>query len=437
VTYRRTQSEQLLERARGSLAGGVGSGVRLGEQPGPLYFECGQGARITDVDGNEYIDYILGQGPLLLGHNPPEVLRAAHAQLDALIISAGQHRLEIELSERLQRIIPCGELVRYNGSGSEAVAMALRLARAYTGRQKFIKFEGHYHGWLDSEIISYWPDLESAGPRESPRAVPGSRGMTKSVLDEVIVLPWNDLALVESALDRHGSEVAALITEPVMVNTGACQPRAGFLAGLRELCTHHGVVLIFDEVITGFRLALGGAQELYGVTPDLATFAKGIAAGFPLSALAGKRALMEMIARGEVLHGGTYNTHPVVMAAANATVELLERERERIYPNLAQMGERLRAGLREIGARKGEPLMVGGVGGVVQVAFTRREAFYDYRDYLDRDTARYTHFVAALARRGVRTILRGTWYLSAAHSESDIDETLDRAEAALTEVSSK
>jgi glutamate-1-semialdehyde 2,1-aminomutase len=172
------------------------------------------------------------------------------------------------------------------------------------------------------------------------------------------------------------------------------------------------------------------------VTPDLATFAKGIAAGFPLSALAGKRGLMEMIARGEVLHGGTYNTHPVVMAAANATVELLERERGRIYPHLAQMGERLRDGLREIGARKGVPLLVGGVGGVVQVAFTRREAFYDYRDYLDRDTARYAQFVAALARRGVRTILRGTWYLSSAHSESDIEETLDRAEAALTEVSS-
>ncbi|MEP7198873.1 MAG: aspartate aminotransferase family protein [Chloroflexota bacterium] len=431
MTYTRAQSQQLFERAQASLAGGAGSGVRLSEQPGPLYFARGNGARITDVDGNEYIDYILGQGPLLLGHNPPEVLQAVRAQLDSLIISAGQHQLEIELSERLQRVVPCCEMVRYNNSGSEVVAAALRLARAHTGRQKFIKFEGHYHGWLDGEIISYWPDLKDAGPREAPRAVPGSGGMAQSVLDEVIVLPWNDLALVEQTLAAHGHEIAALITEPIMVNTGGCQPRPGFLAGLRELCTRYGVVLIFDEVITGFRVALGGAQELYGVTPDLATFAKGIAAGFPLSAIAGKREIMDLITRGVVLHGGTYNTHPMVMAAANATVKHLECNRTQIYSHLFAMGERLRGGLMEMCERKGVPVLLGGVGPVVQMAFTQRDAFNDYRDYLERDVVLYRRFVAAMAERGVRTILRGTWYISAAHSEADIEETLDCAEAAL------
>lgn len=434
MTYSRQRSQQLFERAQRSLAGGAGSGVRLAEQPGPLYFERGDGARLYDADGNVYIDYVLAQGPLLLGHNPPEVLDAARAQLDSLIISAGMHRTEIELSERLQRMVPCCELVRYNGSGSEAVLMALRLARAHTGRAKFIKFEGHYHGWTDPVIISYWPDLDAAGPRESPRPVPGTSGMAPSVLDEVIVLPWNDLGLVELALAQHGQDIAALIMEPIMFNTGGCRPRPGYLEGVRELCTRYGVVLIFDEVISGFRVALGGAQELFGVTPDLATFAKGIAAGFPLSAVMGKREIMGLITSGKVLHGGTYNTHPVVMAAANATVTYLERERAYVYSHLQAMGERLGAGFAAICERSGVPALVSQVGPVVQLSFTKRKAFFDYRDTLDRDADMFKRFQGALAERGVRATSRGTFYISTAHSEADIEETLDCAEAALAAV---
>jgi glutamate-1-semialdehyde 2,1-aminomutase len=431
MTYSRAHSKQLFERAQQSMAGGVGSGVRLGEAGGPLFFEKGEGSRITDADGNTYIDYVLAQGPLLLGHNPPEVIAAAHAQLDRLLISAGQTEMEIELSERMKRVVPCCELVRYNNSGTEAVLMALRLARAYTGRQKFIKFEGHYHGWSDDVIISYWPTLADAGPREAPNTVPGTGGMASSALNDVIVLPWNDLALVEQTLATRGSEIAALITEPIMFNTGGCMPRAGFLEGLRELCTKFGVVLIFDEVITGFRVALGGAQQYFGITPDLATFAKGIAAGFPLSAVAGRSEIMSQIASGKVLHGGTYNTHPIVMAAANATVAYLEREQKQLYSHLASMGERLSAGFREIGAHHHVPTLVTHVGPVVQLAFTRREAFYDYRDTLDRDNDLYRKFALALAERGVRVTSRGTLYISAAHTEADIEDTLDRAEAAL------
>ena len=434
MTYSRQRSQQLFERAQRSLAGGAGSGVRLAEQPGPLYFERGDGARLYDADGNVYIDYVLAQGPLLLGHNPPEVLDAARAQLDSLIISAGMHRTEIELSERLQRMVPCCELVRYNGSGSEAVLMALRLARAHTGRAKFIKFEGHYHGWTDPVIISYWPDLDAAGPRESPRPVPGTSGMAPSVLDEVIVLPWNDLGLLELALAQHGQDIAALIMEPIMFNTGGCRPRPGYLEGVRELCTHYGVVLIFDEVISGFRVALGGAQELFGVTPDLATFAKGLAAGFPLSAVMGKREIMGLITSGKVLHGGTYNTHPVVMAAANATVTYLERERAYVYSHLQAMGERLGAGFAAICERSGVPALVSQVGPVVQLSFTKRKAFFDYRDTLDRDADMFKRFQGALAERGVRATSRGTFYISTAHSEADIEETLDCAEAALAAV---
>lgn len=431
MTYQRPTSQAWLERAQKSLAGGVGSGVRLAEAPGPLYFVRGVGGRIYDADGNEYIDYILGQGPLLLGHNPQEVIDAVKEQADQLLISAGQHWLEIELSERLQRILPCCDLMRYNGSGSEAVASALRLGRGFTGREKFIKFEGQYHGWPDPVIISYWPDPKQAGPRETPRPVPGSGGMVSHVLDEVIVLPWNDLDLVEATLKAHSHEVAALITEPIMFNSGGCQPKPGFLAGLRELCTQYGVVLIFDEVITGFRVALGGAQEVYGVTPDLATYAKGLAAGLPLSAVAGRRALMDQISQGKVLHGGTYNTHPLVMAGANAAIRYLEEHKDTVYPHLYAMGDRLRAGLRAMCGRRGVPVLLGGVGPGVQMAFTDRPAFYDYRDYASRDQVLYQRFVTALGERGVRTILRGIWYISAAHTVKDIDDTLDRAEEAL------
>ncbi len=431
MPYSRTKSQALLERASHSLAGGVGSVIRNAELPGPLFFERGEGARLYDVDGNEYIDYILGQGPLILGHNPKVVLDAVHQQIDRLLITAGQHMHEVETSERIQRIVPCAQLVRYNNSGSEAVQMALRLARAFTGRQKYIKFEGHFHGWPDSVAISTAPTAQVMGPREQPTAVMGSAGMAANVLDNIVLLPWNDLDIVERALAARGREIAAIITEPIMFNAGGCAPRPGFLAGLRALCDRFGVVLIFDEVISGFRVALGGAQELYGVTPDLATFAKGIAAGFPLSALAGRRDILDLAARNIVNYAGTYNSNPVVMAAANAATKYLDENREQVYGHLAAMGTKLSAGLTTIFARRGVPALVNAIGPVIQLAFTRREAFYDYRDYLDRDVDLGKRFTAALAERGVRTTLRGTWYISTEHTEADIEETLDRTESTL------
>jgi glutamate-1-semialdehyde 2,1-aminomutase len=434
MSYSRTHSQQLFERALHSFAGGIGSSVRAAEAPGPLYFERGDGARIYDVDGNAYIDYVLGQGPLLLGHNPRPVLEAVHKQIDELLISAGQHRHEIEVSERLQRIIPCCELARYNNSGSEAVQIALRLARAYTGRAKYIKFEGHYHGWNDSVSISTAPAPAHWGEREAPHAVLATSGIPGSVLDDVIILSWNDLDLVEKTLRARSHDIAALITEPIMFNAGGCQPKAGYLEGLRELCARYGVVLIFDEVISGFRVSLGGAQELYGVTPDLATLAKGIAAGFPLSAVAGKREIMELAAHNTVAYPGTYNSNPVVMAAANAATAYLETQRTQLYPQLNALGVKLSAGLKELCQRKGASVLVNAIGPVVQMSFTQLAAFHDYRDFMQRDQALGKKFTTALAMNGVRTTLRGTWYISAAHTEADIEETLDRAETALKSI---
>jgi glutamate-1-semialdehyde 2,1-aminomutase len=424
----------MFERSKKYLAGGVSSGIRLAEKPMPMFFERGEGSKIYDVDGNEYIDYLLGQGPLILGHNPPKVIEAIKEQLDKGLIFGAQHELEIELSKKLQRVVPCAELVRYNNTGSEAVHAAFRLARGYTGRNKIVRFEGHYHGWFDDILISSHPSLEQAGPREAPHAVLGSGGQRESVLGDVIVLPWNDLDLFKRTVEQRQEEIAGVITEPIMCNCGGLMPREGYLEGVREICTQHGIVLIFDEVITGFRYALGGAQEYLGITPDLATFAKGIAAGLPLSCVAGKQAIMGLIAEGKVMHAGTYNSNPIVIAAAWAALNELEKDDRQVYKHLFAVGTQLAEGIRSILDERGIPSIVQETGPAFHISFTEHEKFFDYRDTLDRDEETYHKFAAALSDRGVRVKTAGLWFLSAAHTQEDIDVTLEAVNGAVDQV---
>ena len=426
-----TRSEQLLERSRRVLAGGVSSDVRKTELPHPLFFASGKGSRIYDVDGNEFIDYVLGQGPLLLGHSPLPVLEAVARQLQKGLMYAAQHEAELELAELLIEVIPCAERVRFNSTGSEAVITALRVARAYRNRTLVVKFEGQWHGWYDSLFVSTAPPPDQTGSLHEPTPVLPSRGQVRNAADNLIILPWNDLHLVKDLFARRGHEIAAILTEPVMCNSGSIMPQPGFLEGLRELCSRYETALIFDEVITGFRLALGGAQEFFGVTPDLATYAKGIASGFPLSAVAGKAEFMDLISSGQVTHAGTYNSNPVVIAAGLATVEHLKNNREVVYSQLNRVGEQLRTGLQSLLQTVGILGLVGGVGPVVQVSFTDQRSILNYRDWARRDTASYQRIVTELAERGIRTITRGTWYVSTAHSEKDIDQTLSSFEVAL------
>jgi glutamate-1-semialdehyde 2,1-aminomutase len=346
---------------------------------------------------------------------------------------AGQYDLEIYVSELVQNFVPCAGLVRYSNSGSEIVQAALRLARAYTGREKIIKFEGHYHGWFDNVLVSTSPSLEQAGPYDSPIALPGSRGQLTSAFQDVIVLPWNDLDVLERAIQSNPEKIAAVIMEPVMCNVGCILPRSGYLEGVRRLCTKYGIVLIFDEVITGFRLSKGGAQGYFGVTPDLATFGKAIAGGFPISCLAGKREMMELIGSGQVNHSGTYNSNMMVMAAAAATLD--ELNKDGVYERLNRLTSDLKAGLQEIFQKAGLPARLSGVGPMFHLGLGDEDAaVMDYRSFVKfTDTAKGQRFADLLLQFGVRFIPRGMWYLSTAHTEAEVGTTLKAVQKAVKE----
>jgi glutamate-1-semialdehyde 2,1-aminomutase len=327
-------------------------------------------------------------------------------------------------------LVPCAERVRFSSSGTEAVQAAIRLARAATGRQAIVKFEGHYHGWLDNVQWSVSPSPEMSGPPDRPNKIPGTPGQDPNSSLAIEVLGWNNLELFRERLER--GDVAGVIMEPAMCNTSAIPPLPGYLEGVRSVCSKVGTILIFDEVITGFRLSVGGAQQVFGVIPDLATFGKAIANGFPVSALAGRADLMEMFATHRVMHGGTYNGHPVNMAATVATLcELSTREP---YIAIERSGGQLQAGLEEIFKRHSIPARVQGFPGIFHVAFGITQPINTYRDTYAADRAAYVRFTTALVERGVRALERGAWFLSSQHNESIIERTLEAVESACSQM---
>ncbi len=432
------RSRALYERALRTLAGGVGSMARstfAGYAPHPLYMERGEGAHIVDVDGNEYIDYLLALGPLILGHRPPSVTKAVVAVLEGTGSMLGtNHALEPELAERVVRAVPGADLVRFSNSGTEAVMMALRLARAFTGKRRIVRFEGHFHGWADAIQWSVRPPIPAAGLERAPRTLPAVPGIPEELADTLIVLPWNRPELLERTLRERHHEIAAVITEPLMANNGCVEPQPGFLRTVRELTEAHGVLLIFDEVITGFRLALGGAQEHYGVRADLATFAKALGAGYPISAVTGRREIMELVARNEVPYLGTYNTNSLVVAAAIAALD--ELARPGTYGRLFALGERLANGLRDEFRRAGIPALVQGPGPVFQLWFTDTPAT-TYREAVARAKAAfYAAFQQAMLKRGVlfHPSQQEHFFLSTAHTDEDVDRTLEAAEGTVAEI---
>jgi glutamate-1-semialdehyde 2,1-aminomutase len=428
------RSQELYNIAQQTLAGGVSSNVRLLGKPHPLFFDHAEGAMIYDVDGNGYIDYVLAQGPMILGHSHPAVLDAVNAAMRKGQLFAGQHQLEIDLSQKMVEIVPSAELCRFGLSGSEMVQAAMRLARAATGRNLILRFEGHYHGWFDNVLISVAPPLDKAGLRQHPNAVLGTVGQTPSVLEDVVVLPFNDLSLVEDLFARQGDQIACIMLEPMMCNTGAIQPEPGYLQGLRRICDQYGTILYFDETITGFRLSLAGAQGLFGVTPDLSSFAKAMAGGFANAALVGKRDLMIRFAQ-DVNHSGTFNSNTISMAASVAAIAELERDNGAVYRTINKLGTQLMAGLSDIGRRLQIPLHVQGLPCAFHVSFNEKPPIRDYRDWAANcDKERYNAFTLAMLTSGIRLIGRGLWYVSAAHTEDQIAQTLEAAEKSLAAV---
>lgn len=424
-----THAHELYTRARLSLAGGVSSSFRAAVKPEPLFVDYAQGAYLVDANGSKYVDFTLAWGPLILGHSHPAIISAIQAQLERGYMFGAQHELEIRVAERIQASVPCADLVTFSNSGSEAVLVALRLARAYTGRPKVIKFEGHYHGWTDSVLISYHPSQADAGPPDHPHAVPGTIGQSSSVLADVIVLPWNDIRALEEALQRYRSDVAAVIMEPVMCNSGMVVPVPGYLEAARILTQQYDVLLIFDEVITGFRLALGGAQEIYSIEPDIAVYAKAVAGGFPLSVVAGRGAVMDLIADGIVQHSGTYNGNPISLAAAEAT--LVQLAQPGIYDHLNRLGSILANGARTLMAQYAIPALVHQVGPMMQVLFTEQIEICDYRAVAACDASLSNALVQELRMQGILILPDGRWYLSTVHTEADLEVALKALDATL------
>ncbi len=421
-------SRARFERSCLSLAGGVSTGLRRSARPYPLFFNRGEGSRIFDVDANVYLDYTLAWGPLLLGHAPAEVVQAMRRQAALGATFGAQHDLEYEVAERLIAAIPCAELVCYANSGTEIVQVALRLARAVTGRPKYLKFEGHYHGWEDSVLVSYHPSREQI-ERAQDRPVPVGCGQRPD--GAAVVAQWNDPASVERAFAAHGPEISAIICEPLLANSGSIPPEPGFLEFLRGFTRENGALLIFDEVITGFRLAYGGAQERYGVLPDLSTFAKAVGGGTPLSVLAGLHCYMEKIASGSVVHAGTLNGNPICLAAAKATLDVLLSKGSEGYEQLNRRAQRLRAGLESILRAKGLTVCTCGDGTVFTLSFSAAPP-RNYRDTLAASRDLYSDFALALLDEGVMVLPDGRWYVSFAHSDSDIEQTLEATSRAVS-----
>ncbi len=420
-------SVERIRQASRYLPGGVSSNFRLGISPTPLVFDHADGPFLYDIDGNRLIDYYLGMGPMILGHRPEAVVEAVRAQLERGILFGGQSEVEFEAAELVCGMLPSAEKVRFSSSGSEAAQAALRLARAATGRGVIVKFEGHYHGWLDNVLWSVAPAADAMGAEGAPVPQPGTTGQDAHAGQLIEVLSWNRPDFIEERLSR--GDVAAVIMEPAMCNTGAIFPAPGYLESVREICTRTGTVLIFDEVITGFRVGPGGAQEKLGVTPDLTLFGKAVASGFPVAGVAGKAALMDMFAAGKVMHGGTYNSQSVAMAATVATLRSLQAPGT--YDHLARQGERLMAGVSGAFAAAGVTATVTGFPEIFHVGFGLTAPPRNYRDILATDRAGYVRLTTALLARGVRVLERGAWFISTRHDDAVVDETVSALRDAL------
>ena len=428
------RSARLFERAKELVAGGVSSQIRINEPAEtPLFFTHAKGSKMWDADGNEYIDYIQGMGPNLFGHAPDFINKQVSEDMEKGYVFAAQFEQELEVAEMVLDMIPMEDAtVRFASSGAEIDQLLFRTMRGFTGRPKILKFEGHYHGWMDSVNWSVHPPLDQAGPEDSPVPVGESEGMDQGTAEGLVICQWNDVDLLEKAFADHGSEIDGVIMEPVLANTNCIVPSTEFLDALQRLCKENGSLLAFDEVITGFRIARGGAQEYLGVIPDLATYAKSMAGGFPIAMIAGRRDVMDLIGDGTVYHGGSFNSNVMSISATYASLKYIQEQGDAFYADLNGKGLRLMEGLRDVAKSLESDLHVQGIGSVFAISFTTKQEITNWRDHARNcDDAKYARFASEMLKHGVRLSSNGRIHLSSAHTDEDIEKTIAAAAAVL------
>lgn len=422
-----SNSQELFDKAKEIIPGGVNSPVRAFKSVGggPLFISRAAGSKIQDVEGREYIDYVGSWGPMIVGHAHPQVLGRIREVMENGTSFGAPTELETEMAQMVVDAVPSVEMVRMVNSGTEATMSAIRVARGYTGRDKIIKLDGCYHGHGDSLLVQAGSGVETLGLPDSP-------GVPAALANLTVSIPFNDLEAVEAVMKKEGGDIACLILEPVVGNMGVLPPEPGYLEGLRRLCDEHGVVLIFDEVMTGFRLALGGAQERYGVTPDMTTMGKVIGGGLPVGAYGGKREIMEKVApAGPIYQAGTLSGNPLAMAAGVETLKILKQPGT--YEKLESLSERLAGGLKEITTRLGIPTVHNRVGAMFIMFFTDKDRVIDYAGAKTADTEKFAKYFRGMLDGGVYLAPSQfeAGFMSLAHTEADIDKTLEAAEASL------
>lgn len=423
-------ADQLYDRAQHVLAAGVSAGMRVNPYLGkPLFIERGEGAYLYDVDGRRLIDFNLSNGAALLGHDHPAVKKAVQHGVELGIICAAETPFHEQLAARMVEIIPAAELVRFSSVGTEATVVALRIARAATARQKYLKFDGHFHGLAEQWLFKRSDPFDQSSP-----IVPSSEGVPAHLASDIVMVPWNDAEAFETAMREHGDELAAVICEPIHYNAGCIPPAPGFLELLRARTIEHGTVLIFDEVLSGFRTSVGGVSETYGVTPDLTTHAKALANGLPLSSISGRADLMsELVPTGGAAHSGTYSGHLLSVLAALATLEILTAPG--VYDDLNARADRFYGQMQEVFDRNGLPVQVQGKGARFGLYFGRHEPVTTWTDAFEHNHIMNQAFVHQCWQRGVafhgytRQGPPGHAGFSMAHTDADLDESLNVFEA--------
>jgi glutamate-1-semialdehyde 2,1-aminomutase len=401
----------------------------------PIFMERGRGSRIYDVDGNEYIDWMMAFGAMPLGHAHPDVVEAITEAASTGAHFATATPVEIEVAGMIQKIVPNAERVRFANTGTEAMMAAIRLARGVTGRPKILKFEGHYHGWYDDVLVSSNVLPPTAlGLRTDPVKIPDSSGLNRTALDDTIVVPWNDIQALERAVENHRGQIAAIITEGVMANVGVIPPAEGYLQSVQKLAKANGIVFILDETVTGFRIAPGGCQEYYKLSPDLVTFGKALGCGLPVAALVGRAEIMDALQWGGVLHYGTHNGSRIGMFAARTNLRVLTRDNNASFGHTWKLADRLCTELREMFRKKGVHPIVQNVGPMFQIMFTDRPTIRDYREFCQFvDRAAFQKFVLSLFPLGVYASPSAALHsiVTVAHTDDDVNLTLAAAEKAL------